>query len=199
MDPRRAEPGSGRGRCPQWREHLDRESGEGCRAMTTTEKAAAPVDKTTEAKMPEAVITDEMIASMKARAGVDLRIDHSINNEEATRIAVIKFAGGIGDVNPLWTDAEHAAKSDFGAPVAPPSFVIGCFSGIQFGWPGLGAFHNLSRVTFQRPVFIGETVRATCTYDGFTGPRASGFAGDMVTDLFTNRYVTDDGHALAEI
>jgi hypothetical protein len=22
-------------------------------------------------------------------------------------------------------------------PVAPPSFIIGCFSGIQLGWPGL--------------------------------------------------------------
>lgn len=167
--------------------------------MTTTEKAAAPVDKTTEAKMPEAVITDEMIASMKARAGVDLRIDHSINNEEATRIAVIKFAGGIGDVNPLWTDAEHAAKSDFGAPVAPPSFVIGCFSGIQFGWPGLGAFHNATQAHFHQPVYWGDTITATCRYDGFTGPRPSTFAGQMVTDHFVNSYRNQHDELVAEI
>ncbi len=149
--------------------------------------------------MPEARLTPELIESMSKRAGTQLRIEHSTNNEEATRIAVAKFAAGIGDVNPLWTDAEYATASPYGAPVAPPSFVIGCFSGIQFGWPGLGSFHNLSRCTFHRPTYIGETVRATCTYDGFTGPRPSNFAGDMVTDLFTNRYTTDEGHALAEI
>jgi acyl dehydratase len=80
-----------------------------------------------EAVMPQAVITDEMIASMTAKAGAVLRIDHSVNNELASRIAVTKFAGGIGDINPLWTDQDYARDSPYGAPVAPPSFIIGCF------------------------------------------------------------------------
>ena len=46
--------------------------------------------------MPQAVITDEMIATMAAKAGSVLRIDHSVNNELASPIAVAKFAGGIG-------------------------------------------------------------------------------------------------------
>ncbi|HEV8628051.1 MAG TPA: MaoC family dehydratase N-terminal domain-containing protein, partial [Acidimicrobiia bacterium] len=75
--------------------------------------------------MPEARLTDELIETMRVRAGTDLRIDHSVNNEEATRLAVAKFTAGIGDINPLWTDAEHARRSAFGAPVAPPSFVLG--------------------------------------------------------------------------
>ncbi|MCZ4653620.1 MaoC family dehydratase N-terminal domain-containing protein [Gordonia amicalis] len=166
--------------------------------MTTTEKAG-PVDKTTEAKMPEAVITDEMVESMKARAGVNLRIDHSVNNEEATRIAVTKFTGGIGDVNTLWTDADQAKSSDYGAPVAPPSFVIGCFSGIQFGWPGLGAFHNATQAHFFKPVYWGDTITATCRYDGFTGPRPSKFAGKMVTDHFVNSYRNQHDELVAEI
>jgi acyl dehydratase len=161
--------------------------------------AAGEVDKTTEARMPEAVITDEMVASMKARAGVNLRIDHSVNNEEATRIAVIKFAGGVGDVNTLWTDAEQATASDYGAPVAPPSFVIGCFSGIQFGWPGLGAFHNATQAKFHAPIYWGDTIAATCRYDGFTGPRPSNFAGRMVTDHFVNEYRNQRGELVAEI
>jgi len=56
-----------------------------------------------------------MVASMRARAGTDLRIDHSIFNEEATRIAVAKFTGGIGDINPLWTDPDTPAPRR-GAP-----------------------------------------------------------------------------------
>src|ERR1700689_1813585 len=97
-----------------------------------------------EAVMPQAGITEEMTAAMAARAGAGLGIDHSVNNQMASRITVAKFAGGIGDINPLWTDEEYARRSPYGAPVAPPSFVIGCFSGIQFGWPGLGSFHSQS-------------------------------------------------------
>src|ERR1700742_5350142 len=92
------------------------------------------------AVMPQAVIDASMIESMRAKVGARLRIDHSVNNELASRIAVAKFAGGIGDINPLWTDEAYGRRSPYGAPVAPPSFVIGCFSGIQFGWPGLGVF-----------------------------------------------------------
>lgn len=165
--------------------------------MTTAE--AREVDKTTEARMPEAVITDEMIASMEARKGVELRIDHSVNNEEATRIAVTKFAGGIGDVNDLWTDPDRGSASAYGAPVAPPSFVMGCFSGIQFGWPGLGAFHNATQARFLKPVYWGDTIKATCRYDGFTGPRPSNFAGQMVTDHFVNTYTNQNGEVVAEI
>ena len=111
--------------------------------MTVQEKAAV---------MPQALIDGSMIESMKAKVGAQLRIDHSVNNEIASRIAVTKFAGGIGDINPLWTDTEYASRSPYGAPVAPPSFIIGCFSGIQFGWPGLGSFHSMSHLTFERPV-----------------------------------------------
>ncbi len=56
-----------------------------------------------------------------------------MSNELASRIAVTKFAGGVGDINPLWTDQEYPQRSPYGAPVAPPSFVIGCFSSIQYG------------------------------------------------------------------
>ncbi|MGQ0625261.1 MAG: FAS1-like dehydratase domain-containing protein [Sporichthyaceae bacterium] len=149
--------------------------------------------------MVEASITDEMIAKMTEKVGAQLRIDHSINNEEATRIAVAKFAGGIGDINPLWTDAERGTASAWGAPVAPPSFVIGCFSGIQFGWPGLGSFHNATQMELLAPIYWGDKITATCHYDGFTGPIQSNFAGRMMTDHIVNRYTNQRGEAVAEI
>lgn len=149
--------------------------------------------------MPQAVITEEMIAGMAAKVGANLRIDHSVNNELASRIAVTKFVGGIGDINTLWTDPERAAASPYGAPVAPPSFIIGCFSGIQFGWPGLGSFHSESTLTFHRPVYWGDQVEATCRYTGFEGPSASSFAGRTVTDLFRNSYTNQLGELIATI
>jgi acyl dehydratase len=149
--------------------------------------------------MAEAAITPEMIEAMRARIGADLRIEHSINNEEATRIAIAKFAAGIGDTNPLWTDATYAASSHYGSLVAPPSFVIGVFSGIQFGWPGLGSFHSDSTLRFYRPILLGDRITPTCTYVGFDGPRPSSFAEMMVIDRFHNEYRNDRGELVAEI
>jgi len=151
------------------------------------------------ALMPQAVLDEAMLATMRAKTGAQLRIDHSINNDIASRIAVAKFAGGIGDINPLWTDAQYGKRSPFGAPVAPPSFVIGCFSGIQFGWPGLGSFHSESQLTFERPVYWGDAVNAVCVYDGFDGPSPSSFAGRTVTDHFTNTYTNQRGERIATI
>jgi acyl dehydratase len=153
----------------------------------------------TSARMAEATITDEMIAAMAARAGTELRIDHSVNNEEATRLAIVRFAGAIGDANPLWTDPDYARRSPFGGIVAPPSFVIGCFSGIQFGWPGLGSFHSESELDLRRPVRLGDRITASCTYDGFDGPKPSRFAERIVTDHFTNRYVNQRDELVAAI
>src|SRR2546427_12493144 len=147
----------------------------------------------TAALMPQAELDDAMLASMRAKIGVQLRIDHSVNNDYASRVAVAKFAGGVGDINPLWTDAAYGKSSPFGAPVAPPSFVIGCFSGIQFGWPGLGSFHSASQLTFDRPVYWGDTVTAVCMDDGFDGPPPSAFAGRAATDPLTNPYPNPRG------
>jgi acyl dehydratase len=149
--------------------------------------------------MPQAELDEQMLAAMRQKIGLSLRIDHSINNDYASRIAIAKFAGGIGDINPLWIDAEYGKKSPFGAPVAPPSFVIGCFSGIQFGWPGLGSFHSESQLTFERPIYWGDTVDAACVYDGFDGPSPSKFAGRTVTDHFTNTYTNQLGERIASI
>jgi acyl dehydratase len=151
------------------------------------------------ARMPEAVLDDAMIESMKAKVGLDLRIEHSTNNREVTRMSVLKFAGGIGDTNPLWTDDTHARSSSYGAPVAPPSWVMCCFSGLQFGWPGLGAFHSSSDVRFLKPIMHGDVLTPRCVYEGFDGPRASKFAEQTVVDHFHNLYENQRGEVVAEI
>jgi acyl dehydratase len=151
------------------------------------------------AALPQTELDEDMLAAMRLKVGTRLRIEHSVNNDFASPIAVARFAGGIGDINPLWTDLEYGNRSLFGAPVAPPSFVIGCFSGIQFGWPGLGSFHSASQLTFHRPVYWGDTVTATCVYDGFDGPSPSTFAGRTVTDRFTNTYTNQRGETIATI
>ncbi|MFC1534463.1 MaoC family dehydratase N-terminal domain-containing protein [Thermodesulfobacteriota bacterium] len=139
-------------------------------------------------RMQDYRITEEMIEEMRGKTGLKLRIDHSVWNEEASRMIVLKFADGIGDSNPLWRDHEYAGKSKYGTIVAPPSWVFSVFAGIQFGWRGLGGFHNANDVEFFRPVLLDDKIRAECIYNGFDGPKSSKFAEKMITDFNETKY-----------
>jgi acyl dehydratase len=151
-----------------------------------------------EHEMATATITDEMVERMRSKVGLELRIDGSTNNAEATRFAIVRFAEGIGDDNPLWVDPDYAAGSALGGLVAPPTWVFCCFSGIQFGWPGLGAVHSGSELIAHRIVRAGDTISARCVYDGFDGPRPSSFAGQAIVDRFRVEYRNQSGALVAE-
>ena len=156
-------------------------------------------DEPAQIKMAEAVITEEMMAKMRAEIGKKLRIDHSINNEEATRIAIRKFADGIGDPNPLWRDQEYARKTRYGTIVAPPSWIFSVFSGLQFGWAGLGGFHSETDAEFYKPVLLNDRVYPECTYLGFEGPKPSSFAEKIIIDRKENTYTNQDKELIARV
>jgi acyl dehydratase len=141
-----------------------------------------------EAKMLETHITPELIEEMRAKMGVKLRTDDSINNEEATRLAILKFAEGIGDSNPLWTDAQYAQTTRYASIIAPPSFIWSCFAQVQFGWKGMGGFHSGCDVEFLKPVYLGDKITPDSTFVSFDGPKESQFAEEMIIDHFENNY-----------
>ncbi|MGH7966795.1 MAG: FAS1-like dehydratase domain-containing protein [Candidatus Binatia bacterium] len=151
------------------------------------------------APMAEGQITAEMLAAMRAQIGQTLNVDESVYNEEATRLAIAKFASGIGDPNPLWTDAEYARSTRYGGIVAPPSWIICVFCGLPPGWPGLGSFHNESIIEFYKPVRLNDRILTDCVYDGFDGPKASSFAERIVIDHCTSRYHNQHGEMVARI
>ncbi|ONH26424.1 FAS1-like dehydratase domain-containing protein [Pseudofrankia asymbiotica] len=84
-------------------------------------------------------ITDEKIAAVRARIGVDLDEDNFLPvdpevaagwrapqrafNSEATPDAIRHFVNGYGDDNPLYCDPEYAEKSRWGRLIAPPTFI----------------------------------------------------------------------------
>ncbi len=114
--------------------------------------------------------TDEMLAEMRALIGTELRTDACLNNEDATRLAILRFAEGIGDDNPLWTDAAYAARTPHGTLIAPPSFIFACLGSVQVGWRGLGGFHADTKLTFHRTIRVGDKITARVFFDGFDGP-----------------------------
>ena len=149
------------------------------------------------AKMAEARITQEMIDGMRARLGTKLRIEDSTHNEYATRMAILKFAHGIGDANPLWSDEAYARKSPYGGIVAPPSFIWACFAQVQFGWRGLGGFHAGCDVEFIKPIYLGDKITAECVFTSFEGPKQSRFAEETIIDHFHNQYWNQRGDLIS--
>ncbi|MCI0143016.1 MaoC family dehydratase N-terminal domain-containing protein [Arthrobacter bambusae] len=157
----------------------------------TTEKAEIG------AELVRATFTDEMLEEMRALIGTELRTAASVNNEYATRLAILRFAEGIGDDNPLWTDEEYATASPHAGLIAPPSFIFCCLGSIQVGWRGLGGFHAETNINFHRPIRVGDRITAKVVFDGFDGPTDSSFGGRRIKDYLRQEYRNQDDELVA--
>jgi acyl dehydratase len=145
-------------------------------------------------QLARARFTDEMLAEMRALIGTKLRTEASINNEYATRMAILRFCEGIGDDNPLFTDAQYAASGPYGTQIAPPSFIFACMGSVQVGWRGLGGFHCETKMEFNHPIRVGDKIEASVTFDGFDGPTAdSNFGGRRIKDYLRQEYHNQNG------
>lgn len=165
--------------------------------MTLQEEAATESTEITR-ELAVGKLTDEMMANMRAMIGTELRTESCVNNEYATRLAILRFTEGIGDDNPLWSDADYAAKSSFGGLVAPPSFIFACLGSIQVGWPGLGGFHAETSLNFYGPIREGDKIAARVYFDGFDDPTESQFGGRRVKDYLRQEYWNQNGQLVAK-
>lgn len=141
--------------------------------------------------------TDEMLAEMRALIGTELRTDACVNNEYATRHAILRFAEGIGDDNPLWMDPAYAATTPHGAQMAPPSFIFCCLGSVQVGWRGLGGFHADTKLTFHHAIRVGDRITARVFFDGFEGPMESSFGGRRIKDYIRQEYRNQNDELVA--
>ena len=85
--------------------------------MTTDSRYAYEV----KAEAPS--LTEESLADARELIGTWLRRDHFRWNDYVSEDSIRQFCYGISDTNPLWLDAEHAAKSRFGRIVPPPTYL----------------------------------------------------------------------------
>lgn len=84
---------------------------------------------------------------------------------ELTRVvdaaAVAGFVDAVGDYNPVHSDAEFAAATPFGEPIAPGVFTAGLISAvIGTRLPGPGAIYLSQSLKFLRPVKFGDAITA---------------------------------------
>lgn len=160
----------------------------------TTSTSDAGISK----ELAKGKFTEQMLADMRALIGTQLRTEACLNNEYADRMAILRFCEGIGDDNPLWTDAAYAEKAPYGTLVAPPSFIFACLGSVQVGWPGLGGFHAETKMQFHKPIRVGDKIKASVTFDGFDGPiDDSNFGGRRIKDYLRQEYRNQDNELLA--
>ena len=141
--------------------------------------------------------TEQMLAEMRALIGTELRSESGVNNEYASRMAILRFCEGIGDDNPLWTNAAYAVTTPHKGLIAPPSFIFACLGSIQVGWRGLGGFHAETILDFHRPIRLDDRITARIIFDGFDGPVDSNFGGRRIKDYLRQEYYNQHDELVA--
>ncbi len=84
---------------------------------------------------------------------------------ELTRLVedddLARFAGAVGDYNPVHDDPVYAAATIFKTPIAPGIFTAGLISAvIGTELPGPGAIYLSQTLKFVKPVRAGDTIAA---------------------------------------
>ncbi|NFG60634.1 MaoC family dehydratase [Clostridium sp. CMCC3677] len=81
-----------------------------------------------------------------------------------TEYDVYNFAGICGDFNPIHIDKEKAKESIFKDRIAHGMLISSFISTILGMYlPGPGTIYLSQKLTFKRPVYIGDTITATAT------------------------------------
>ncbi|MCL5068679.1 MAG: MaoC family dehydratase N-terminal domain-containing protein [Thaumarchaeota archaeon] len=82
-----------------------------------------------------------------------------------TETDVVNFAALSGDYNPLHTDDDFATSQRFGRRIAHGVLTLAILTGL---WDRIGiiaytteAFYGIEKLKFTKPVFFGDTLRAT--------------------------------------
>jgi len=142
-------------------------------------------------------ITPEGLADLRSRIGVEHRLKQQFH-ESASRDAIRHFAHGMGDVNPLWTDADYAARSRFGGLVAPPAFLCSCGMPRSVGLPGVHALYTGSSWRFEQPVLEGARVVTSVVLRDLV-EKEGAFAGRQFLEVDEAVYRDTDGQVLGTL
>ena len=90
---------------------------------------------------PEGLITDEALAAAKAMIGMILRPEGPFV-QDVTVDTIRNYCNGIGDLNPLFRDAEYARRSRYSSLIGHPTMPMayGYIGRTRWGLPGVHGF-----------------------------------------------------------
>ncbi len=144
-------------------------------------------------------ITDDRLEVMRTQIGIETEVVPWFRTVDED--AVWHLAQGVGDDNPLWWSRPSASATPVGRMFAPSTFLcavqvearkpISSARGTE-GWlPGVVGLNGGKRWIWQRPVWVGETLRVTHQLHVREGkPRSE--RGSVVQQELFKFYGTDD-------
>jgi acyl dehydratase len=157
-------------------------------------------------------ITDEGVERLRARIGIAQPNPVPPHYESPGLDAFRHVAAAYGDDNPLWSDPDHAARSRWGAPLAPPALVGGdSLIGVDVlheedlarqaelkGDPlrGVHAFYSACEREWWSPLFAGRQVRRRNALVAALD-KSSDFSGRAVHEWTAQVFQDDTGRLLA--
>jgi acyl dehydratase len=143
---------------------LDRAEPSGARRLTVSNPAEGTSAAELQARFSTSdEITDALADEARGMVGVPLRLEQW--NTEAARDNIRHYALGIGDLNPLWLDADYGLQSVHGTTLAPPTFLYSVYCGLAPGLGGLPALLTGAHWRFFDWVRLGDELRAAATID----------------------------------
>jgi acyl dehydratase len=128
-----------------------------------------------ETEQGEGKITEKALAEMRARIGKPMR--HLQRSVTITDEWIDRYALGVADLNPLWSDPVYA-KRGIHRELMAPSTMIYVLSGwdVGTGFPGVHALYTRSKVEWFKPIMNGDQLDSTgCIHE--LSVRPSRFAG----------------------
>ncbi|HVM98168.1 MAG TPA: MaoC family dehydratase N-terminal domain-containing protein [Candidatus Acidoferrales bacterium] len=150
----------------------------------------------------EGKITDEGIAKLRERVGQGFPGRRPWRTE-ATRDAIYHLALAIGDLSPLYLDEAYAQKTRWGTLIAPPIIVqtmdtlraVG-HSGLPEGLPGVHSIWTGSYYEWQRPVKLGDRIRADSYLKELREKESTFGGGRALYQTYEAKYYDGDGQYL---
>jgi acyl dehydratase len=155
---------------------------------------------TTETKTKErpagyGMLTEEGIAQLRQRVGVQYNKPTLPHNYEVTWDGVRHFANGYGDNNPLWCDPDYGKSTCWKGLIAPPNFLYTMgeqdaakltpeSKALLKGDPlvGLGSYQAEMSFEWWRPLRVGDRLKRRSALVGVQVNENSSFGGRSVTE-----------------
>jgi acyl dehydratase len=146
------------------------------------------------------VLTEEGIARLRQRVGIQVRKPTPPHNYEVTWDGTRHFANGYGDGNPLWCERDYGKSTRWGGLIAPPNFLYTMGEqdapaltpeqkALMKGDPlvGLGSYQAEMSFEWWRPLYVGDQLKQRAALVGVSVNNNSSFGGRTVTE--TNGYI----------
>ena len=144
-------------------------------------------------------ITDEAIAAAKKMIGMRLRPEGPYL-QDVTLDTIRNFCNGIGELNPLYRDAEYGRNSRYASVLAPPMFPMayGWIGRTRWGLPGVHGFYAGNDWEIFRNLRPGDRVGAEERVVG-VDVRDSEFSGRLVIQFVEAHFVNQRDELVARV